>query len=199
MPTDYKKVFAKKEANMQKILEVCSYAPETAGIYLFWRLDESGIHHGYVGQATKSLLQRLAEHLSGYQHIDLSIKKYGLYDMWKNPNGYHIAVIEECAPELCDEREQYWIKYYAQKGMQMKNATIGSQGKGKANFDAGKSTKGYREGVAYGRKALANELRHIIETHNFTIAPQKHNKITQKALEKFWALLGENSQKPLDN
>jgi hypothetical protein len=190
MPINYKNVFEKREENKGRVLELCPNAPEKPGIYLFWRKDENDIHHGYVGQATKSLLQRIAEHLSGYQHIDLSIKKYGLYDMWKNPHGYHIAVIEECAPEFCDEREQYWIKYYAQKGMQMKNVTIGSQGKGKANFDAGKSTKGYREGVAYGRKALANELRHIIETHNFTITPQKDNKITQKALEKFWALLG---------
>lgn len=194
MPINYKNVFEKREENKGKVLELCPNAPEKSGIYLFWRKDENDIHHGYVGQATKSLLQRLSEHLSGYQHIDLSIKKYGLYDRWKNPHGYHIAVIEECAPEFCDEREQYWIKYYAQKGMQMKNATIGSQGKGKANFDAGKSTKGYREGVAYGRKALANELRHIIETHNFTITPKKDNKITQKALEKFWALLGKDSE-----
>jgi hypothetical protein len=185
MPTDYKKVFAKKEANKQKILDVCSYAPETAGIYLFWRLDESGIHHGYVGQATKSLLQRLAEHLSGYQHIDLSIKKYGLYDKWKNPHGYHIAVIEECAPELCDEREQYWIKYYAQKGMQMKNSTIGSQGKGKGNFDVGKSTKGYRDGLKQGYKNAQREVAKLFEK-NLTFAINgEPNKVKERFLEKF--------------
>lgn len=191
MPINYKNVFEKREENKGRVLELCPNAPEKSGIYLFWRKDENDIHHGYVGQAKKSLLERLAEHLEGFnQYIDLSIRKWGLYHWLNNPHGYHIAILEECPPSLCDEREKYYIKYYANKGLQLKNITAGSQGKGKSNFDVGKSTKGYREGVAYGRKALANELRHIIDTHNFTITPQKDNKITQKALEKFWALLG---------
>ena len=48
-------------------------------------MDEEGIKYAYIGQA-KHILTRLAQHLTGYQHIDLSIRKHGLYS---NRNFYN--------------------------------------------------------------------------------------------------------------
>lgn len=37
------------------------------------RTDENGFRYAYIGQAVH-ILTRLAQHLVGYQHIDLSLK-----------------------------------------------------------------------------------------------------------------------------
>ena len=51
--------------------------------------------------------------------------------------------------------------------------------------------KGYRDGLEQGRINLARELKHIIDKH-LTIdlrADKKANKVSIKALEKFYTLL----------
>ena len=73
---NYRQIKAIEQKNKQRILAVCSNVTETSGIYILIR-EENGFKYAYVGQA-KHLLTRLAQHLSGYQHIDLSIKKHGL-------------------------------------------------------------------------------------------------------------------------
>lgn len=45
-----------------------------SGIYFYTRTDENGISYFYIGQSV-DCLERNISHLSGYQHIDLSIKK----------------------------------------------------------------------------------------------------------------------------
>ena len=74
---NYKQIYAIKKANEEKILKVCPDCPNTSGIYFLLR-EESGFKWAYIGKA-RNLLSRLAGHLNGYQHIDLSLKKHGLY------------------------------------------------------------------------------------------------------------------------
>ena len=70
--------------NKARILKDYPWFKDESGIYAFVRIDHAGIKHAYVGQA-KKVLTRLAQHLAGYdQHIDLSLKKNGLYSP-KNP------------------------------------------------------------------------------------------------------------------
>lgn len=45
-----------------------------SGIYFYTRTDENGISYFYIGQSV-DCLERNISHLSGFQHIDLSIKK----------------------------------------------------------------------------------------------------------------------------
>ena len=78
---DYKKFRQAKaiEAkNKQKWLALNPMLDESSGIYILTRQDENGFRYAYVGQA-KRILTRLSQHLSGYQHIDLSLKSHGLY------------------------------------------------------------------------------------------------------------------------
>ena len=192
---NYRQIFTRKEENQRKIFALCPKAVHKSGIYVFRRVNEQGFKFAYIGLATKSLLSRLADHLEGYsQHIDLSIRKYGLYDPIKNPYGYKIDILCYCPESECNDKEQYYIKKFADEGWQLKNVTGGSQGKGKFGLNENKSPKSYREGVAYGKKLLARELKHIITTHNFTIEPEKRNKVTEKALGKFWELLSESEK-----
>ena len=75
---NYRQIYARKAECEKRIKEVCPQATHDSGIYCFTRVDEDGFKFAYVGLASKSLLARLGEHLVGYQHIDLSIKKHGL-------------------------------------------------------------------------------------------------------------------------
>ena len=125
---NYKQIYAIKARNEKKILEVCPDCPNTSGIYFILR-EENGFKFAYIGQA-KHIRERLASHLSGYQHIDLSIKKHGFWSE-ENPTGYKVHFLNFPENEL-DEKEQYFIKGYANAGWQMRNATAGGQGQGKS-------------------------------------------------------------------
>lgn len=180
--------------NKNRLLEVNSNLDDNSGIYFLTRIDENDIKYAYIGQA-KRIHTRLAQHLVGYQHIDLSLKKHGLYSS-DNPHGWNIGFLHFPLSEL-DKKEQYYIKMYAQNGYQLRNKTAGGQGEGKSQINAYRPVKGYRDGIQQGRKALARELKHIIDKHLvITLRPEKQvNKVSQNALEKFNELLDEENYK----
>lgn len=191
MSPNYRQIMAIRKANEDKIRRLCPIATEDSGIYVFYRTDENGFKFAYVGQA-KNLLKRLAEHLSGYQHIDCSIKKHKFYDEETNPYGYHIEIICHCPEDELDGREQYWIKHYADNGYQLRNATTGSQGAGKRALGDGASPKGYREGLAQGRKNTQREISALFDKYLTYGIKGKPGKLKEKAYEKFTAFLNED-------
>lgn len=178
-----------EQKNKEKLLAVNPKLNDESGIYFLTRTDEDGINYFYIGQAVK-ILSRLASHLTGYQHIDLSIKKRGFYSS-ENPYGWKINAIHYPISEL-DKWEQYWILEYTKRGYQCRyNKTAGGQGEGKEKINEFRPAKGYRDGLVQGRKNLARELSHIIDTHLLvTVRPEKaNNKVSIRALEKFNSLL----------
>lgn len=184
--------YAIESKNRKRLLEVNPSLTDESGIYFLTRTDENGFRYAYIGQAVH-ILQRLAQHLVGYQHIDLSLKKHGLYAD-DNPHGWKIGFMHFPVSQL-DKKEQYYIKMYADNGYQLRNKTSGSQGEGKAQIDEYRSTKGYRDGIKQGRKNLARELSSIAEKHlKIEIRADKaNNKVSQKQYEKFMDLLSEGS------
>ena len=192
MAPNYRKIMAMKAQNEKRILKVCPDAKKESGIYCFYRINEQGFKFAYIGLATKSVLTRLAEHLSGYsQHIDLSIRKYGLYDEETNPFGYKITILCYCPKEECNEKEQYYIKQYADEGWQLRNVTGGSQGEGKFNLNEGKSPKGYRDGLQQGRKNTIKEIAKLFEKNLTYQINGTVNKLKQNAFDKFESILSE--------
>jgi hypothetical protein len=154
-------------------------------------VDENGFKYAYVGQA-QNLLKRLAEHLIGYQHIDLSIKKHKFYDEENNLYGYHVAVIEECGKELLDEEERRYIKFYADRGYQLRNKTSGGQDGEKSALGEGKSNKGYRDGLVQGRKNTQKEIKTLFDKYLTYSIKDKPNKIKQRKYDEFTAFLNED-------
>lgn len=183
---NYIRAKAIEQKNKERILAVCSEATDDSGIYWFAR-SENGFDYCYVGQA-KHLLTRLAQHLSGYQHIDLSIKKHGLYG-GQNLNGWMVSCVKYAENEL-DEAEQRYIRYFASRGYQMYNHTTGSQGEGKRALGEAKSPKGYRDGVKQGERNVIKKIAHLFDKHlkAVTINPTP-NKTQQKALDKFYEII----------
>jgi hypothetical protein len=177
---DYKDI---ERENKARFLALNPKLTDESGIYILYR-EDNGIKYAYVGQA-KHLLTRLAQHLSGFQHIDLSLKSHGLAN--EKPNGYNVYFLCYEA-QFLDEAERFWIQRMANQGYQLRNKTLGGQNKGKGGLDNQKASRGYHDGLAQGRKSLAKELSHIIDTH-LEIKVRKDTKISQKALQKFYDLL----------
>lgn len=179
---NYKQIYAIKAKNEKKILEVCPNCPKTSGIYFLLR-EEDGFKYGYIGQSV-NILQRLADHLQGYQHIDLSIKKHGFYSE-DNPTGYKVNFLEYPASEL-DEKEQYFIKKYANAGYQLRNKTAGSQGKGKQGIAPNRPSKTYYDGLQQGYRNAQKYIADLFAKHlDVTTKKQPPNKNAEKALKKF--------------
>ena len=192
MPSDFRKIKAIERENKKRLLEINPDLDEDSGIYFLTRIDENDIKYAYIGQA-KHILTRLAQHLVGYQHIDLSIKRHKFYAD-DNPYGYNIGFLKFPESDL-DEMEQFFIKKYANSGYQLRNKTAGGQCEGKTQIDEYRPQKGYRDGIKQGKKSLARELSHIIDTH-LTVELRRekaHNKVSQKAFEKFNELLDERT------
>lgn len=181
-----------EQENKKRLLKLNPKLNDKSGIYFLLREDENGFKYAYVGQA-KSVLQRLASHLVGYeQHIDLSLRKHKLYDKEKNPHGWRVEFLNFPESQL-DEKEKYYIKLYADKGYQLRNVSLGGQGENRASGSIGerKAPKGYLQGIQQGRKNLARELSNIAEKHlKIEIREdKKNNKVSQKQYEKFMDLL----------
>lgn len=178
-----------EKKNRERLLKVNPNLNDRSGIYFLTRTDENDISYFYIGQAV-NIIQRMCGHLTGYQHIDLSIKKRGFYSE-ENPYGWKLNFINYPKSEL-DEMEQYWILEYTKKGYQCRyNKTAGGQGEGKEKINEFKPSRGYRDGLKQGEKNLARELSSIAEKHlKIEIRDdKKNNKISQRQYEKFMDLL----------
>lgn len=194
---NYKQVWAIQKKYREEILKICPRINDGSGIYFLTRTDEDGINYFYIGQAVK-LLSRMCSHMTGYQHIDLSLKKRGWYSE-DNPYGWRLN-FKHYAPKDLDDMEQYWILQYTKQGYQARyNKTSGSQGKGKEKINEFRPAKGYYDGIRQGKITLARQLTDIIQKH-LTIkikAEKANNKISQNAEKKFYELLDENTYKEI--
>lgn len=188
----YNKNFARAKAiersNKERLLKINPDLNEESGIYFLTR-EEDGFKYAYIGQA-KHILSRLAQHLVGYQHIDLSLKKHGLCKD-DNPAGWKVNYINYPISQL-DKMEQFWIKKYANEGYQLRNKTSGSQGQGKAQIDEYKPSKGYRDGIKQGHRNASKEVAHLFEKHlDYKPKNDPPNRFQQQAMEKFEDFLNE--------
>lgn len=199
MASNYKNVARAKaieKENAKRLLKVNPKLDNESGIYFLIRKSEQNENEIYVGQSV-GILTRLCQHLAGYeQYIDLSVKAHKLYDAEKNPHGYRVEFLHFPREQL-DEKEQFYIKLYQDKGWILKNKTSGSQGKGKQKIAEYKRPKTYRQGVQYGKLSLARAVNALLDKY-FTItlkADIKANKRTEAATQKLNDLLNEDNYK----
>lgn len=182
-----KQVYALKAEREKRIIAICPGIPNTSGIYIFFRTDESGIRRAYCGQA-RHLRERCAAHLGEYDHIALSLKKHGFYSA-NNPHGWKLQY-KTCGIDELDEREVATIKSCADSGMQMYNVTSGSQSTGKMVTGIAKPPKGYRDGLAQGYKNASRDIANLFDKHlAYSPKSEKPNKNAIKAMEKFQSFL----------
>jgi len=193
MGTNWRQLKAIEAKNKQRILAVCPDVNDESGVYILTRY-ESGFKYAYVGQA-KRLLTRLVQHLSGYQqHIDLSIKKHGLYSE-TNPTGWKIEYAN-CPEEQLDNNERLLISDYANRGYQLRNKTAGGQDSGKFGIADNRPAKGYYDGLQQGYENARKEVKHLFDLHLVAaIKANKPNKTQEKALKKFYDFINGGTKK----
>lgn len=188
---DYKQIKAIEYKNKQRWLAINHKLTDDAGIYILTRTDENGFRYAYIGQA-KHLLTRLASHLVGYQHIDLSLRKHGLYST-DNKNGWEVVAFR--MPEsLLNQKEQEYIKAYADMGYQLRNKTTGSQDSTKQGLDVEKKQKGYYEGKKQGYKDAQKFIAKLFAKNLKAEINGKDGVQKQKALQKFLDFCKEGEQ-----
>lgn len=189
---NYRQLYAIKKSNEQRILKVCPNCPNTSGIYFLLR-EENGFKFGYIGKA-KHLLERLGNHLQGNkQHIDRSLKKHGLWSE-DNPTGYKVNFLQFAENEL-DQREQYFIKLYANSGYQLRNIESGGN-LGKSDIGERKPARGYYDGLSQGYKNAQKFIKNLFDKHlDVKTKSDKPNKNQEKAMKKFKDFLEENNEK----
>lgn len=186
---DYRKRYAILNKNKEQWLQYYSIKDES-GIYILTRYDENGFKYAYVGQA-KKVLTRLAEHLSGYQHIDLSLKKHGIGSAFQIGKWKCEKVIY-CDEAELDNAEQEWIRKCHGYGYQLYNHTTGSQGQGKQALGEQKPAKGYYDGIKQGRKKVIEEITYRLDKGDIRLVIDNPNKRKEQHLTKLMEILREN-------
>lgn len=184
-----KAIYENKKENQDKILAICPDCPNTSGIYFLLR-EENGFRFGYIGKA-KHLLERLGSHLTGYkQHIDRSLKKYGLWSE-ENTTGYKVHFLE-FPEDVLNEKEQYYIQKYANAGYQLRNIESGGN-LGKTDIGERKPAKNYYDGLSQGYKNAQKFVANLFEKHlDYKQKSDKPNKNQEKAMQKFKDFLEVN-------
>ena len=135
------------------------------------------------------------QHLSGYQqHIDLSIKRHGLYSE-TNPTGWKIEYAN-CPEEQLDNNERLLISDYANRGYQLRNKTAGGQDGGKFGIADNRPAKGYHDGLQQGYENARKEIKHLFDLYlTAVITANKPTKRHENALQKFYDFInGEPKQ-----
>lgn len=181
------KSFAQRKAiekkNEQKLLSVNPKLDNESGIYFLTRKDtETGILFSYVGQA-RHIKNRLLQHMTGFQWVDISIRKHGLISS-DNPGGWDVNFMHFPLDKL-DEMERYYITLYAKNGYQSRNKDTGG-GSGKQEINERKPPKGYRDGIKQGYKNASRDIANLFDKHlDYKPKSDKPNKNQEKAMQKF--------------
>lgn len=173
--------------NEKKLLKTNPNLDDESGIYFLTRTDpETGIRFSYVGQALH-IKQRMLGHLRGYQHIDLSIRKHGLYSE-DRPGGWKIN-FKHYPPNKLNDMERYYIILYAKQGYQSRNKDTGG-GKGKTGLGGRKPPRTYSEGKLEGKRQLAIEICKLMENYlDISIREGTEGRGATQAVEKFFNLI----------
>lgn len=168
----------------KRLLKLYPNLPDRTGIYILTREDENGFKYAYIGQTFKKggILGRMAEHLLGYQHIDTSIKAHKF--IGEKEYGWELDWFE-CLESELDGYEKEYILKYANMGYQMRNHTIGGQGKGKAGLGESKAPKGYYEGIEQGKKVMLREIKEYFDKY-FEIKLKGDYKTKSGETKKLW-------------
>lgn len=187
---NYAQTKAIEQKNRVRWLLVNPRLTDASGIYILTR-TEDGFKYAYIGQA-KHVLQRLCGHLTGYQHIDLSLKKHGFYSEY-NPTGWEVEQRDYSVEQL-DDMERAYIKEYATKGYQLRNKSAGGQNEGKHGIAENKPSRGYRDGLAQGYKNAQREIAQLFDKNLSVAVNGASNKNKEKALAKFMAFIGKDNE-----
>lgn len=187
---NYKQIFAKQKQYEDIVKKACPSIDNKSGVYFYTRTDlVTGEKFAYIGLA-KRLLARCCQHMLGYQHIDISIRKRGLYSK-ENEGGWKLNCLH--FPEhLIEEKERFYIEQYQKANITLLNIEGGGRAD-KHDISERKPAKTYTDGLKQGRKNAVREVKVFFDKYlDFTIKSPS-NKIKERKYDEFkeWLEDGE--------
>lgn len=170
-----------KKAKMQELKMAYPDLKPQSGIYMFYRIV------AYIGKSAEKdgILGRCASHCVMHeQHIDNSIHSRKLSF---EGGQWFIKPLIYCKPSEVDKYEREFIEKYNGVYELLNKESGGTDGK--ELIAERKEPKGYKRGVAYGRKKQLDEIRTFFEKY-LDFSPKNQNKITLRKYEEFKELIG---------
>lgn len=194
---NYRQIFARKNERKKQIKNLCPAIRDDAGIYMFYRWSEEKQKWCvYIGQSQTSVWERCASHLDGYKkknasHIDKSLFTHKLAT--QKEDGWQLKILTYCMPEYCNGLEQEYIAQYRKLDAIVYNITIGSQGKGKVDFQerSQERLKRYKNGKNKGKNAILKQIKVYFDKYIDAVVKEPTNKIKQRKLQEFMEILNE--------
>jgi hypothetical protein len=188
-----KAVFAKQKQYEDIVKKACPSIDNKSGVYFYTRTDlVTGEKFAYIGLA-KRLLARCCQHMLGYQHIDISIRKRGLYSK-ENEGGWKLNCLH--FPEhLIEEKERFYIEQYQKANVTLLNIEGGGR-QGKVDIAERKPTKTYTDGLSQGDKRTKRKVKEYFDKYLDFQVRLPSNKIKERKYNEFkeW-LNNENEEK----
>ena len=184
---DFGNLFKKQLLAEETLKKACKEISSASGIYFYHRDDVVDGEVMYIGKA-KNLLERNVAHLlRSDQHIDFSVRKWGLYHEKTNRIGWKLKVIEAPLDKL-DELERYYIEHYMAKGVKLYNVESGGT-EGKEIIGERKAGKNYTDGKRYAKAKVWQEVAVFFEKYLDFVIKGKPNKTKERKLQQFAELL----------
>lgn len=187
---NYKQIFAKQKQYEDIVKKACPSIDNRSGVYFYTRTDlVTGEKFAYIGLA-KRLLARCCQHMLGYQHIDISIRKRGLYSK-ENEGGWKLNCLH--FPEhLIEEKERFYIEQYQKANITLLNIEGGGR-QGKVDIAERKPTKTYTDGLNQGRKNAVKEVKVFFDKYLDFSVKLPSNKIKERKYNEFKEWLDEDT------
>lgn len=153
----------------------------------------------YIGKTLSSIEERWKEHCKDYkrEHCEKrplyrAISKYGI-------ENFIIEQVEECPPEIVNEREKYWIEQY-ESFKYGYNATIGGDGKQYLDYDLVYSL--YKEGknlteISKILKCDTHSVTKILNNFNISHEERVKRAVSQNRIPVF--MIDKNTDEILNS
>ena len=153
----------------------------------------------YIGKTLSSIEERWKEHCKDYKReycekrpLYRAISKYGI-------ENFIIEQVEECPPEIVNEREKYWIERY-ESFKYGYNATIGGDGKQYLDYDLVYSL--YKEGknlteISKILKCDTHSVTKILNNFNISHEERVKRAVSQNRIPVF--MIDKNTDEILNS
>ena len=189
MQNNWKQIYAIKSELAKKIKVIAPNMENKSGIYVWYRKK----YCFYAGQSVK-LVDRSIQHLQQYDHLGMSIRKYGLYSK-ENPYGWNLTYFY-CDEWELDDKERETIAKWNEHNISY-NITSGGQNEGKIDINQRASTKNYTDGLRQGKINAYREIAKIFQKWLEPKIKGEPNKVKIRKLNEFNKLIkqyerGEN-------
>lgn len=167
----------------KKIKALVPSMENRAGIYVWYRKK----YCFYAGQSVK-LVDRSVSHLMQYDHLGMSIKKYGLFSK-DNPYGWNLLYFY-CDEWELDDKERETIAKWNEHNISY-NITSGGQNEGKVDINERQAPKTYRDGLAQGKINAYREIAQLFTKWLDVSIKGEPNKVKERKLGEFNELVAQ--------